>query len=243
MIECASVTDKGQRTHNEDAIGVFSHGEISGMIVCDGLGGHGMGEVASAITVDLFGEAVNACNVIGRSFYEQFFETAQKKLLGEQKTHNAPNKMKTTAAALMIDGNHAYVGHIGDSRVYVFDQSSIIFRTLDHSVPEALRRAGIITESEIRRHPDRNKLLKVLGSSEINASGSVSEGIDLENVKAFLLCTDGFWEHISEETMCDLLNTSDSPKAWLEQMTAEAVSNGARYSMDNYSAIAVWNKK
>lgn len=243
MIECASVTDQGRRDCNEDAIGVFSHGAIHGFVVCDGLGGHGLGEVASSITVDLFRKAVQACNVIDKAFFHRFFEEAQNKLLSEQKKNHVPNKMKTTAAALVIDDDHAYIGHIGDSRVYVFNQSSMAFRTLDHSVPEALRRAGMISESEIRHHSDRNKLLKVLGSSDTGAEGTVSEPFDLEGVKAFLPCTDGFWEYIDEEKMCECLNNSCSPKDWLEQMTAEVHKNGMNENMDNYSAIAVWIQK
>lgn len=243
MIECASITDKGQRDHNEDAIGVFSHGVINGFVVCDGLGGHGMGEVASSITVDLFGEDVNACNAIDRAFYEQFFEKAQDKLLSEQKARNVPNKMKTTVAALLIDEEHAQIAHIGDSRVYVFNNSSsIVFRTSDHSVPEALRRAGMISESEIRHHSDRNKLLKVLGASDGEAVGSISDEIDLDKVKAFLLCSDGFWEYISEEKMCEFLYESQSPSEWIDSMMKEVIKNGETHNMDNYSAIAVWNK-
>lgn len=240
IMEYASITNKGDRSHNEDAIGVFSHKEINGLIVCDGLGGHGMGEVASSVTVDVFGEAVSGCSGIGKAFYERFFEKAQSKLLNEQKVRNVPNKIKTTAAALIFDGKRAYTGHIGDSRVYVFNQSSMIYRTFDHSVPEALRRAGIITESEIRYHSDRNKLLKVLGASDGDASGSVSDEIDLDKVKAFLLCSDGFWEHISEEKMCEFLCASHSPGEWIDSMTKEVIKNGEAHNMDNYSAIAVW---
>ena len=242
MIQCSSITNKGQRTHNEDAIGVFTSKDIKGFIVCDGLGGHGMGEVASSATVDLFETAVNSCKTIDETFFEQFFQAAQNKLLNEQKTQNSSNKMKTTVAALIIDENHARIGHIGDSRVYVFSQSSTFFRTFDHSVPEALRRAGMIAESDIRHHPDRNKLLKVLGSAEIDANGSVSDEYDLKSVQAFLLCTDGFWEHITEEKICGLLHSSKSPEEWIGRMTEEVKKNGRKNdNMDNYSAIVVWN--
>ena len=240
MIKFASITNKGERTHNEDAIGVFSNKGISGCIVCDGLGGHGMGDIASSITVDLFGDTVSTCQDIDRSFFERFFDMAQNRLQEEQRARHVPNKMKTTAAVLLLDDNKARFGHIGDTRVYVFGQMSIQSRTFDHSVPEALARAGIILESEIRHHPDRNKLLKVLGDAENIAEGSISDEIDLSCVKAFLLCSDGFWEHITEETMCDLLLESHSSNDWICKMTKEVLKNGEAHDMDNYSAIAVW---
>ena len=241
MIKHASITNKGNRAYNEDTIGMFSNRKVSGFIVCDGLGGHGMGDVASSLAVDLFRNDLESCRAINKEIIEKFFAKAHNKLLTEQKRLNASNKMKTTAAMLLLDKAYAYIGHIGDSRVYAFNKISVIHQTRDHSVPEALRHAGMISESEIRKHPDRNKLLKVLGGPGEKVEGSVSDGIRLSDTRAFLLCSDGFWEYINEEKMCHLLTVSASPDDWLHWMTEEVVRNGKDYNMDNFSAIAVWN--
>ena len=64
--------------------------------------------------------------------------------------------------------------------------------------------------------------------------------LPLWKCQAFLLCSDGFWELIEEDRMCQLLEQSASPQQWLDWMVSEVQANGVRREMDNFSAIAVW---
>jgi len=79
-------------------------------------------------------------------------------------------------------------------------------RTLDHSVPQLLVKSGRIKEKEIRKHPDRNRLLKVMGVVWASPEYEKSRVITLNGKEAFLLCSDGFWELIEEKKMARYFN-------------------------------------
>ena len=79
------------------------------------------------------------------------------------------------------------------------EKNSGMSRTADHSVPQMLLKAGEITEDQIRFHPDRNKLLRALGDAENEPKYTASETVEARGETAFLLCSDGFWEHITED--------------------------------------------
>ncbi len=242
MIQYAYVTDKGGRAVNEDAVAAVERDGAYGFIVCDGLGGHGSGDLASAGTVQRFRNVFARGIASGETALRTFFAEAQEGLLADQERMKARNRMKTTAAALVIGGGKVYIGHVGDSRVYGFAGGEAVLQTRDHSVPEALFRAGRIREEEIRFHPDRNKLLNVLGAGEGRFRFSMEEPRKLRQFQAFLLCSDGFWEYVDEKMMCLCLRGSRNASEWLDRMTSELVRAGRGHEMDNYSAVAVWNR-
>ena len=133
------------------------------------------------------------------------FTTAQNAVMELQKKQHARFEMMTTAVALaIIDGKCAW-GHIGDSRLYLFKRNRIAIRTLDHSVPQMLVMSGEIKEKKIRKHPDRNRLLRAIGIEWDSPRFETSEEYDSADCQAFLLCTDGFWEFIEDKRMCSLL--------------------------------------
>ncbi len=100
--------------------------------------------------------------------------------------------------------------------------------------------AGEIDEKEIRHHPDRNRLVRVMGMEWDEPKYQVSEPMPEEPGQAFLLCSDGFWENIEEEQMEACLQKSANPHEWLERMEKIVVKNGRGTNMDNYSAIVVF---
>ena len=242
IMEYSVFTDKGNRNINEDSIGCFSNGVNHCFVVCDGLGGHGMGDIASQLVVDVFESRFSQSESM-TDFLPSAFEAAQAILMREQVERNAKNKMKTTCVALAVDEKNAYIGHIGDSRLYVFYKNKVKYRTLDHSIPQMLVLSKEIKESEIRHHPERNYVLRVMGVNWEEPMYEISKTEKLKKCQAFLLCTDGFWELILEEDMCRLLKESGSPQEWLNQMTEIVKQNGEGKNTDNYSAIAVWNSK
>lgn len=236
----AVFTNVGSRPVNEDSVGVFHNGENHCFLLCDGLGGHGMGDVASSLVTgvfeDQFGKTEDAVNFLG-----QTFSFAQEQLMAEQKARNAKRKMKTTAVAVVTDDRNAYIGHVGDSRGYVFSRNKVRVRTLDHSIPQMLVLSREIKEREIRNHPDRNTLLRVMGIEWDDCMYELMAPIPLKKCQAFLLCSDGFWELIDEKQMCAQLKKARSVEEWLHNMVSIVQANGQGKTMDNYSAIAVWN--
>ena len=242
MLSISQFTDKGSRNANEDSVGHFSNGSNHCFVVCDGLGGHGMGDIASKTVVDEFEKQFMTAKDMSR-LLPVAFESAQSALLKEQAARNARRKMKTTCVALITDEKNAYIGHVGDSRLYVFYKNKVKYRTLDHSIPQMLALSKEIKESEIRNHPERNFLMRVMGIDWEEPMYELAPAEKLKKCQAFLLCTDGFWELILEEDMCRLLKESASPGEWLNKMAEIVRQNGEGKNMDNYSAIAVLNTK
>lgn len=236
----SSYTALGSRQVNEDSLGHFASSQGDLFVLCDGLGGHGMGEIASALVVRSLGESFDKYQG-GREeeFLRSALEKAQDELLLEQQKQNARRGMKTTAVLLLIRERAAWLAHIGDSRLYVFRKNKVWKRTLDHSIPQMLALAGEIRESDIRQHPERSSLLRVMGT-EWDGPPYEIDHFSLRKCQAFLLCSDGFWELIEEAEMERLLEESAGPEEWLKKMRSSVMSAGADREMDNNTAIAVW---
>lgn len=232
-------SDKGGREVNEDSVGVVRNADNHCFVLCDGLGGHGMGDVASSLVVDVFKDQFSKTDDVV-NFLGQAFCASQDILMAEQIVRNAKRKMKTTAVALVTDDRNAYIGHVGDSRAYVFSKCKVKMRTQDHSIPQMLVLSGEIKEKEIRNHPDRNTILRVIGIDWEEPMYDLMSPLPLKKCQAFLLCSDGFWELIEEKDMCALLKRAKTVDEWMQSMISIVKENGKNRNMDNYSAIAVW---
>lgn len=230
----------GSRDINEDRLGAVVDQNKGIFVAADGLGGHGKGDIASKLVVQAFEEVFSNPSDLMPTLFPKAFLDAQEAILAEQRRSGNFFQMKTTACALAIDGDKLMWGHIGDTRLYAFSHNRVKVRTLDHSVPQMLVLSREIKERDIRSHPDRNKLLRVLGVSGDAPRFELSQVQPLRGFQAFLLCTDGFWELILEKEMCALLKKSRSVGEWLRAMREAVELRGAGRDMDNYSAIAVW---
>lgn len=239
MITWTTVSEKGEREYNEDAVGYRQIGERYCFVLADGLGGHGKGEVASQLVVDsILDDFEN--NYDRNDFLQKSLYQAQEALCMEQEKRNCKTQMKTTVVCLLIDDNCIQWAYVGDSRLYMFHKKKLKLRTLDHSVPQMLVLSKEIKEKEIRFHEDRNRLLKVMGMESEKRVFEVSEPMDRKENQQFLLCSDGFWEFVVEKDMEKLLKKAKTPQEWMEAMHHLVVKNGEGKDMDNYSAIAIW---
>lgn len=239
-MEYAKLNNAGSREINEDSIDIFREGERMIFVLADGLGGHGGGEIASQKAVE----------TVGKTFAGGGDEPVEK-LMREafQNAHNMLKKMqnevgnrsffKTTLVILVVDKDYVIWGHVGDSRIYHFEQGKLIERSMDHSVPQVLASAGKISEKKIRFHEDRNKLTRVLGSEDENSKPFITVREPRNRAASFLLCTDGFWELIDEKHMESALRRSNTTRGWIRSMEERVVKKGKNRDMDNYSAIAV----
>lgn len=209
--------------------------------MADGLGGHGRGEVASSKAIETARDLTQLVGDSNADLLSDIFEEAQKRVMNIQEGTFA-NGMKTTLVALDICRDQIKWAHIGDSRLYYFQNCKLVERTLDHSVPQMLVLARKLKEKKIRGHEDRNKLLRVIGSPWETKKYDCSEIINKNGFQAFLLCSDGFWELIDEKAMTKTLKKSNSVDEWLDAMVEIVRQNGKCTDMDNNSAIAVWVK-
>lgn len=234
-ISYSCLSKNGGRDINEDYLDVSIMPERLAFILCDGLGGHGNGDIASQFVTETLKNSLEKSEGLENSIL-----TAQKGLLQLQRENNVVNSMKTTLTCLTLEKDTAKFGYVGDSRIYCFDKGKYRLRSQDHSVPQMLAARGLIQETEIRFHEDRSKLLRVMGTEWDAPKYQIVDNIPLSSHLSFLLCSDGFWELIDEKQMVKTLKKSESPQQWLEYMEAIILQNGQNTEMDNYSAIAVF---
>lgn len=239
MITYSYISENGGRPVNEDAVSVAKNGSDFCFTVCDGLGGHGCGDVASAETVKVFSELFEKTDLSAKDFFERAYTEANARVFELQKADSAAFGMKTTVVSLCVSPDKCIWSHLGDSRLYCFEKNSVKTRTLDHSVPQMLVQSKDIKEREIRNHPDRNKILRAIGTDEGKPSYKLSEEVSTAECSAFLLCSDGFWELITEKRMCRALRKSKTAEEWLRRMRNVVLKKGENKNMDNFSAIAI----
>jgi PPM family protein phosphatase len=233
--QTATLSRPGTRADNEDTCdwrdGLW--------IVADGLGGHGGGEVASKLAVDALLTALPPDTPLTPESLERAVTAAAESLRARQSEDPSLSGMRTTLVALMSDGKHALWLHLGDSRLYAFRDGRLLIQTADHSVPQALVRAGELTPEAIRFHEDRNRLLRTLGEEKPPRPTLADAPLTLQPGDAFLLCTDGFWESVTESEMEIALAKSPDPTQWLARLEL-TLARQARPDQDNYTAIAVF---
>lgn len=235
----ASYSDCGGRACNEDSIQVVCSEDYICAILADGLGGHGGGAVASQTAVKVITSELKESDVtdITKENVREWCQKANLQIIAGQ-TDDC--KMKSTIALLFYKKKEKQViiAHVGDSRVYQFVNDSCEFCTFDHSVSRMAVVTGEITMDQIRHHVDRNKLLRSLGGNkEVKVEIDVVDLVPNE-INSFLLCSDGFWEYVTEDVMKKTLQQSGDSEAWLSEMR-KCVHMQAPAGNDNHSAIAI----
>lgn len=211
MIETAFASSIGRvRKTNQDFVQVYENQKkIKMAVVCDGMGGHQGGDVASTMAV----------SHLGHDFAKTDFETAEmaKKWLQVQlKLENETilraadrfpdlNGMGTTVVLAICFEKKALIAHLGDSRAYLYSGEKFIQLTEDHSLVNELVKMGQITKEQARNHPQKNIITQALGvSSTINPE--FNRPIIQEN-DVILLCTDGLTNSLEDDQIHQILAT------------------------------------
>lgn len=234
-----TISHSGGKKINEDAGGYLEVGAGRGCwVVADGLGGHGGGDVASRIVVDTILDAYRNNPEFSSAHLGKMLEMAQHAILRRQDDYRLGG-MRSTVVVLLLDGENAWWAHVGDTRLYHFANGRIIRQTRDHSVPQLMVDAGDIGYGDIRHHEDRNRLTRSLGNSDKVRTAIEGQPVAIGKGDAFLLCTDGFWEYITETKMEETLAKSDAPENWLKEMELILLRD-APAGHDNYTATAIF---
>ena len=172
----SAITDKGEkRTHNEDIFLV--NDEIRLYVVCDGMGGHAGGEVASQVAVHTIEEIIRANHSelqshllkqeereeVIREHLRHAIRLAGRKIFSIAVQEHRYRGMGTTCVACLVDEKNLYVAHVGDSRCYLMRNGAIEQVTEDHSLVNEQIQAGIITKEEAVNHKSKNVITRSLG--------------------------------------------------------------------------------
>jgi serine/threonine protein phosphatase PrpC len=239
-ISHATLSQPGGQKVNEDASRNLMISPDRGFwIVADGTGGHGGGDVASRIVVDTMVEAYRYKPEFSSAHLRKMLDFAQYALLSRQQDDYRLSAMRSTVVVLLLEEAKAWWAHVGDTRLYHFTNKRIVHQTKDHSVSQAMVEAGDIAYKDIRQHEDRNRLTRSLGNDGQVRSTILTQSVTLDEGDAFLLCTDGFWEFVTEGEMETTFAKADTPEAWLAAMEVILLRN-ALANHDNYTATAIF---
>ena len=220
MLESYGQTDVGRkRKLNEDNFLVNT--ETSLFAVCDGMGGHNAGEVASKLAIETLGAFIRRSHKekeitwpygldVNLSFDGNRIKTASK--LANKKVFKAADNredytgMGTTAVAAVINESLLTVGSAGDSRCYILSGGKLVQVTKDDSWVSAAWAEGILNPEEIERHPLRNVITKAVGAKEDIEIDVVERKLSPGDV--VLICSDGLHSMIHDDRILEVLRTS-----------------------------------
>ena len=218
-LDTETFTNKGGREYNEDFADSRIGEKSAFFVVADGLGGHRGGDLASRCVVETLTTAweEDTAGNVRKDWLEKQILMANSALLNLQRASAAA--MKSTVAVLWLDGHTAAWAHVGDSRIYHLSGGRIRLLTDDHSVTFKKFKAGEITKNAMHDDEDRARLLRAVGDENcLPDCAALSETHPVRPGDAFLLCTDGFWEHMcDEEILVDYLK-SESATQWGQLM-------------------------
>jgi serine/threonine protein phosphatase PrpC len=196
-----NVTDIGLgRNENEDFLGYFRVGDRHLFVVADGMGGVEGGRRASHCAVErtraVFEEEpqANPEQVIRRAF-----EAAHQGCLEIQRAQPELAGMGTTLEILIVKGGQAWLGHIGDSRIYRVRDGVAELLTVDHTRVRQMVDAGMISEEQAREHPQRHVLARAVGGGASIEPDVSRVPVEIKESDAFVLCTDGLTDLVANE--------------------------------------------
>ena len=234
-------TDIGKaRELNQDYYYISSPEEtIQLYILADGMGGYKGGEVASNL----------ATNTAKQYIYEHFDETEKQKdtiieliknamlyanevVYEKSKELEELEGMGTTLEICLIYNNRAYIGHIGDSRIYRLRKGIIRRLTKDHSYVQQLIEDGKITREEASTHPKKNMLTKALGCTPYVEPDIRARNIEKGDI--FMMCSDGLTNMVTEENICQTIQ--DDPQIAADELVKQANDLGG---YDNITVVII----
>jgi serine/threonine protein phosphatase PrpC len=231
---------KGSRKVNQDRIAYTFSRDTLMLVIADGMGGHAGGEIAAQIAVRLFIERFQqeAKPILKNplKFLQDTMLRAHAALGSYANQFSMLETPRTTCVCCIVQAGHAYWGHVGDSRLYLFRQGGLIGATKDHSKVQYLVDQGIIGADEVVAHPDRNKIFSCLGGL-VDPVIDLSRRTPLRNGDVIVMCTDGLWSVFDQREISTWL-TSTPILTTAPKMMREGEKRGGPDG-DNLSAIVV----
>ncbi len=222
----AARTDVGcVRDGNEDAVRIVElpDGAVVATL-CDGMGGHAAGEVASDIAVKTISE--QAPQLDTSAALVTAVDTANRRIRRAMSRDRALQGMGTTCVVLRLKGTYALCAHVGDSRAYLVRGGGIYRLTEDHSHVRDLVRDGSLADQDARHHPDKNVILRALGPSEHVEATVWAAPLQLREGDRFLLSSDGLHDLADDQDFMPGLGIAD-PEAACSALITLARDRGA----------------
>lgn len=250
-INALSIYEYGQRKdkegnpHQEDwiypVLGKVDNENDRLFILCDGMGGHAAGEVASSTVCEAMSRTINDALQRGENFSEELLlkaiDAAYDLLDERDTTEDGQKKMGTTMTFLMLHEGGATIAHIGDSRVYQIrphtgKKEDVLFQTEDHSLVNDLLKIGELTPEEAETYPQKNVITRAMQPNlERRHKADIVIRQDILPGDYFYMCSDGMLEQTSNDNLCFMLNKDIS-----DEKKRNNLIEMSKYNRDNHSA-------
>jgi protein phosphatase len=238
-VQMSGACDTGiARDHNEDAIAIQ---EDDGRgyhlaIVCDGMGGHSAGEVASAIAVQVIGEYLGTHfgQADPAELLRHAFTLANERIDDHAAANPAAQGMGCTCVAVLGIRDHVWIAHAGDSRAYRVRDGAVEQLTTDHTMVQELVSQGLLKPEQAAVHPYRGRISRCLGHGQSKCDADIAEHT-LEKGDNLLLCSDGLSDVVSNAEISALVGQRDVRDASRRLIEAANKAGGP----DNISAIVM----
>jgi serine/threonine protein phosphatase PrpC len=243
----AARTDVGmKREHNEDSFLVNE--DLGLFVVCDGMGGHAGGETASRLAVQTIEKELISAKLRTDDPFASQVALAESPLAGALReavegacsavfrTSRANPElagMGTTCISLLVHGDHAILGHVGDSRAYLVRDGEVWQLSEDHSLVNEQVRAGLLTQEEAKHSRLKNIITRSVGFEEDVLVDVM--GVETRAGDRFLLCSDGLSNLVETDEIRDALGHDDV--AQVPEMLIQLAN--ARGGDDNITVVAV----
>ncbi len=227
VISWGSRSDVGLvRGHNEDSF--LMRAPL--FAVCDGMGGHAAGEVASAIAVQTIADEAPATAddvLLGAAV-----ESANAAVIRGAEEGTGKPGMGCTASCCLIEKGRMAIAHVGDSRIYLLRHGTLVRVTHDHSYVEELVDSGQITPDEARTHPSRSIITRALGSDPDMYADHFS--LEVNNGDRIILCSDGLSSMIPDSEIEAVAVSSATAQQAADNLVASALTAGG---LDNVTVV------
>src|SRR5690625_502717 len=208
-------THRGKRKDNQDYAGVFfNQSDLLLAVLCDGLGGHQAGDIASEMAVSQIGNAWESTEFTARDTYliqnwlKESINNENTRIFEAANTYADLEGMGTTLVACVILKDKALISNIGDSRAYMYADGKMEQITQDHSFVSELQRQGALTDDEASIHYNRNALTRSLG-----VEGEVEVDFFkklIREIEIIMLNSDGLSNAVSEEEITQILKQQET---------------------------------
>lgn len=233
-----SHTGKVRETNQDYTAHFYNTNQQLLAVLCDGMGGHNAGDVASEMAAVHMGHAWETTSFDSieevKNWMDDEINIENTRIYEKSLQYKDLEGMGTTIVAAAFYNEKVLIANVGDSRAYLLENASLRQITEDHSFVNELMKRGEISSEESKHHPNRNVLMRSLGVEkklEVDFFDFQFKEGDI-----LILCSDGLSNLVSEEKMEMILNDSTSPQKKTETLVSEALKNGG---FDNISVLLV----
>ena len=242
QVEYAKVSALGDRSDNQDRAAIIVGDEAALMLVFDGMGGHADGaraaETGMKVVQDLFMDA-DLPIFDPQGFLYMSLARAHDEVVGLGEDVAVDFRPRATCAICLVQEGGSFWAHIGDSRIYLVRNRTVVSRSRDHSHVEVLIQEGAITEEEALDHPMRNFVECCIGGDATVPDMSITGKQELLPGDVLLACSDGLWSGLTDEDMAQIGANGEGNLAQnLKELSIQALNANAPYS-DNTTGTAL----